>query len=235
MNIFVSGTGTGVGKTVITAGIAAFIRNLGYSVGVFKPIETGSSVIDNKYVSSDLAFVKSIDSTILTKISYNFKVPAAPLVAAFSEGVDIDCEKIIEDYNELKKKCDFVLVEGAGGMLVPIKDNFFMADLCKVLDLPLLIVAKPDLGTINHTLLSIESAKSRKIEISGIIISNYPEKTEEISIKTAADIIQNFSGEKILGILPKIENLRNNPDILKEMISTYINMDFITKKRPESL
>jgi dethiobiotin synthetase len=227
MNIFITGTDTNVGKTIVTAGLAASLKSRGASVAVLKPIQTGSVQKNNKLVSPDLEFVKSVNHEIITHASYNFKTPAAPSLAASLEDVDIDIEKIVEDYKELGKKCDFVLVEGAGGILAPIKDSFLMRDLIKILDLPLLIVARPDLGTINHTLLTIEAAKSHYIDIKGIIFSGYPEKTQDLAVKTAPGLIQKISGEKITGILPKIENLSENPVVLKDIFLKNINLDFI--------
>jgi dethiobiotin synthetase len=101
-----------------------------------------------------------------------------------------------------------------------------MRDLVKSLDLPLLIVARPDLGTINHTLLTIEAAKNKNIKIAGIVISDYPLETADIAIKNASDMIKKLSGEKILGILPEIEDLDNNPSVLKDMVLKHINLDF---------
>jgi len=157
----------------------------------------------------------------------NFKEPAAPSLAADLEGIDIDIDKIVEDYKELGKKCDFIILEGAGGLLTPIKDSFSMRDLVIKLNLPLLIVARPNLGTINHTLLTIEAAKNKNIKIAGIIISGYPSETEDAAIRNAPAMIQKLSGEKILGILPKIEDLNNNPAVLKEVFLKNINIDFL--------
>jgi dethiobiotin synthetase len=219
MNIFVTGTDTDVGKTVITAGLAAAMRNYNKTVGVFKPVQTGASCI-----SSDCEFVKSVDAEIITKVSYNFKEPVAPSLAAELDKEEIDLEKIKKDYEALKNQCDFVIVEGAGGLLVPIKNNFLMRDLAKMLNLPLVIVARPDLGTINHTLLTVEAAKD--LDILGIIISGYPEGTEDLAIKNAPSIIEKLSGEKILGILPRIENLDKNPSVLKEIFPQKVELKY---------
>ncbi|HBG48305.1 MAG TPA: dethiobiotin synthase [Cyanobacteria bacterium UBA9971] len=225
MNIFITGTDTDVGKTVVTAGLASAVRSSGYSVGVFKPVQTGSFKKNNELISPDLEFVKSVDDSILTYASYNFKEPAAPSLAADLEGIDIYIDKIVEDYKELEKKCDFVIVEGAGGLLTPIKNSFSMRDLVKTLDLPLIIVARPDLGTINHTLLTIEAAKNKNIKIAGVIISGYPSEIENVAIRNAPAMIKELSGEEILGILPKIEDLNNNPAVLKEVFLKHININ----------
>lgn len=224
MNIFITGTDTDVGKTIVTAGIASAVKSKGISTGVFKPVQTGSYQVNNEFLSPDIEFVKSVDSDILTKVSYNFKEPVAPSLAASLEGVEINPCKIKEDYENFKKICDFVIVEGAGGLLTPIKEDFSMRDSVKYLNLPLIIVARPNLGTINHTLLTIEAAKSKNIKIIGIIISGYPSETKDLAIKNAPEMIERLSGEKIIGILPKIENLKENPTILKEYALNNIDL-----------
>lgn len=227
MNIFISGTDTNVGKTVVTAGIAAVMQGLGYSAGVYKPVQTGAIKQENRIISPDLRFIESIDSNILTKSTYNFLYPAAPALAALMEGVKININNFSRDYKELSRKCDFVLAEGAGGLLTPVYNDFLIRDLIKLLNLPLLIVARPDIGTINHTLLTIEAAKSSGIKIIGVIISNFPENTENMAIKTAPKIISDLSGVNILGVLPSISEI--NPEILIDAIINNLDLQEIFK------
>lgn len=232
MNIFITGTDTDVGKTVVTAGIAAVLQNSGYSVGVYKPAQSGCLSENGKLILPDPHFVESINSNIVTKTTYNLIHPTAPAIAAQIEGVKIEPKNFLDDYKELSKECDIVLVEGAGGLLVPVYENFLMRDLIKLLDLPLIIVARPDLGTINHTLLTIEAAKNRNIEVLGVIISNYPEDTEDVAITTAPKLIQELSGEKILGILPKIQapdQITKHPETLTDKVIEHINLKEIFK------
>lgn len=223
MDIFITGTDTDVGKTTVTAGIAAVMQGLGYKIGVYKPVQSGSIKYGDKFLSPDTQFVNFIDPNIMTKTSYNLINPVAPSLAASLEGIRINHEQISRDYLGLKKHCDFVLVEGAGGFLSPIYQNYLVRDIPKRLNLPILIVARPNLGTINHTLLTIEAAKSHKIEILGVIISKYPSQTDDISIKMAPQIIEELSGVKILGILPQIQNA-NGEEIASEcLIDAVIN------------
>ncbi|EKE02549.1 MAG: hypothetical protein ACD_20C00363G0015 [uncultured bacterium] len=232
MSIFITGTDTDVGKTVVTAGMAAVMQGLGYSIGVYKPVQTGSTDGGDTLISPDLHFVHSIDPNILTKSSYDFINPVAPSLAAIIEEVEINPNLFIRDYQELKSQCDIVLVEGAGGLLAPIYQNFFVRDLVKLLNLPLLIVARPDLGTINHTLMTIEAAKNHNIDILGVIISNYPADTDDIAIKTAPDIIHSLSGVEILGVLPRIEGMMqdfNNQELLIEYVIKSINLQEVFK------
>jgi len=227
MNIFITGTDTDVGKTVITAGIADTIQNLGFSAGVLKALQSGAEMLSDRLVSPDLEFVKSVNSEVYTKYSYILKEPVAPSLAAEIEEIDINPEKIKQDFIEMAKTLDVVIVEGAGGFLAPACKNFSMRDMAKLLDLPIVIVARPDLGTINHTLLTIEAAKNKNIDILGIIISGYPKDTNDIAIKNAPRMIEELSGEKIIGIIPKINKLSENPSEIRGLFSKYLSADFI--------
>jgi len=204
MNVFITGTDTNVGKTLITAGIAGAAASFGYTAGVYKPVQTGIEMFNGRIINSDLDFVNFVDQKIITKCGYNFSLPAAPALAAEIEKIKIETEIFIKDFEELNKKCDVVIVEGAGGFLVPVYEDFLIRDLVKLLNIPLIIVARPDLGTINHTLLTIEAAKNSGINILGIIISNYPKDTDDIVIKTAPEIINKLSKIEILGIVPNL-------------------------------
>jgi len=228
MNFFVTGTDTDIGKTFVTAGIACILADKGYKTGVFKPVQTGCAFLENgKLNSPDCDFVKKVNKNILTFSSYQFLEPAAPLIAADLENIEISLEKIKSDYENLKLKSDFVIVEGAGGILVPIKYDFSMKNLAKFLNLPVVIVARPDLGTINHTLLTIETLKSSKIPILGVIISDYPPETKDASIKQAPGIIEKISGEKILGIIPKISQISGDFGEFKTVFQKNLNLDFV--------
>lgn len=221
MNIFVTGTDTDVGKTVVTAGIAAVMQSLGYKAGVFKPFQSGAQEKNGFFVSPDLAYIKSIDFYVETRCSYLLKAPTAPLIAAELEGEVMDFAVVQNDYNTLKKKCEVVLVEGAGGLMVPALEGKTMADVIKSLNLPALIVARPDLGTINHTLLTINQAKCMGIDVAGVVINRYPESTTDAAIKTAPRLIEEYSDAKILGIIPDLNDFDNvKPG---ELIDIFIN------------
>lgn len=216
MNIFVTGTDTGVGKTVVTAGLAAVMQGLGYAMGVYKPVQSGAELLNNQLISPDLEFVKSVDSNILTRATYNLTCPSAPSLAAMLDDVQIHKNRLIIDYETMRERCDFVITEGAGGILVPIYEKFLIRDLIKMLNLPVLIVARPNLGTINHTLLTVEAARQAGLDILGIVISNYPADTDDIAIKTAPDIISELSGVDVLGVLPAIDTA--NPEAIIDMV-----------------
>jgi dethiobiotin synthetase len=232
MNIFITGTGTDVGKTFVTAGIAAVMQGLGYKTSIYKPVQTGCIEEEHALIAPDLKFAQLMDSNINIKSTYNFINPVAPSLAAMLENVRINKNDILMDYRDLCKKSDFVLVEGAGGILTPVCQNFLIRDMIKFLNLPVLIVARPDLGTINHTLMTIEAARNFGIDIIGVVISDYPENTDDISIKTAPSIITEISGINVLGVLPHINaNISdsNFPELLIEEVLSTINIQEIFK------
>lgn len=221
MNLFITGTDTDIGKTAVTAGLAAVMQSLGYKSGVYKPFQSGAQEKNGFYVSPDLAFVKKMDFYIETLCSYSLKSPTAPLIAAEIDGVNMSFSTIEREFQALRQKCEVVLVEGAGGLMVPVVPEKTMADVIKLLNIPALIVAGPDLGTVNHTLLTINQAKTMGIEIAGVLINRYPCATEDIAVKTAPRLIEEYSDAKVLGIIPDIQNFESiKPG---EFIDIFIN------------
>lgn len=203
--IFVTGTDTGVGKTMVTAAIAWNLKQAGRSVAVMKPVQTGTIVSG----PTDIEFVQEVlgsDHQIDVACPFSFPDPVAPLVASMLAGERIQIDKIIESYNQLSANNDFVIVEGAGGLLVPILEDYFMSDLALDLDLPLLIVSRPNLGTINHSLLTIESAEKKGLEVAGVVISNFP-WDPGIPEQTNPELLLSMTGVSLLGILPNSNSL----------------------------
>ncbi len=202
--VFVTGSDTEVGKTVIAGAIAAAMKAHGLDVGVMKPVASGAKEINGKLVSEDAVYLKKIidssdDDDLVNPV--RLKLPIAPTIAASIVGVPIDVDKIWKAYEELTNRHDFVVVEGVGGLMVPINDTLFVADLVCKMDLPLVIVCKDYLGTINHTLLTLEYAKSRNIRIKGIVIN---------MLKNGDDFvreIEKYSSAPILGTIPFKENV----------------------------
>ncbi len=145
-------------------------------------------------------------ANIKTAVSYIMKAPTSPALAAELENVDVNMDKILADYKKLKAACDITFVEGAGGICVPLAKALLVGNLIKLLNLPIIIVARPDLGTVNHTLLTIHYAKSQGIEIKGIIINKYPENTSDIAVKNVVKQIESYTDAKILGVIKDIES-----------------------------
>jgi dethiobiotin synthetase len=171
--IFVMGTGTGVGKTVVTAAIALAARARGRSPAVLKPAQTG----DDGAIVGDAEFVAGLidlDEPAEAICPYRLRAPLAPSVAASLEGRRLDPQVVARSYNLLSARYDVVLVEAAGGALVPFSDGVDMAGLAALLGLPVVVAARSGLGTLNHTLLTLEALHRRGLTVLGVVISGYP-------------------------------------------------------------
>jgi dethiobiotin synthetase len=207
--VFVTGTDTEVGKTVVAAGLALALKKRGLDVGVMKPTATGCRVVRGKLVAEDVEYLvgaSGSDDEHELICPYMLREPLAPEVAGQLEHVRIDSRKIIRAFKELRRRHEALIVEGAGGVFVPIKKNYFMIDLIAALDTPMVIVARPGLGTINHTLLTREVARERKIEVAGIIINNYIERPS-LAERTNPHVIRRYSSAELLGIMPQLRGV----------------------------
>ena len=223
-SFFITGTDTGVGKTVIAGALAAVLKKKGIDVGVMKPVATGGW--DDARFLIRAAGVK--DNLFLVN-PYCLGTPVVPAVAAEIEGVKIDIRKIKNAYEELSKKHDILVVEGVGGLLVPIYKNYLVTDLINELKLPVIIVAKPGLGTINHTLLTIRQAKISRIKVLGVIISNYDDANAGIAEMTAPEVIERIGKVPVLGIVSHIEGAETEKGFkaLVKEVEERVNFDLI--------
>lgn len=207
-DIFVTGNDTGVGKTFITAGLAATMQSLGYSTCVYKPVQTGSVEKNGFFQSPDLAFVKNVDPYIKTASTYLLKQNTTPSIAAENENIIIDRATIKRDYQILSKENDCIITEGTGGIITPLAPGMFVSDMIKALDIPAVIVIKPGLTTINQALLTINHAEEKEIKIRGVIINNLSEKTVNSDFKNLPRLIEEYSNAKILGIVKSFDDTK---------------------------
>lgn len=202
--LFVTGTDTGVGKTYVAAGMAKALKYRGVDVGVMKPAETGCRMRAGRLMPGDaLLLMKAArvkDSLSLVN-PFRFRSPLAPSVAAERDNKKIDPDKILNAFNSLRERHDFMLVEGAGGIMVPLSGQYTYLDLAHAMGLPVLIVARPGLGTINHTLLTIAALKGRNIAIAGIVINYALDVKPGLAEKTSPAVIEKISGIRIAGII----------------------------------
>jgi dethiobiotin synthetase len=214
--IFITGTDTGVGKTIVAASIARLLREQGVNVGVMKPVTSGCDEVDGRLISEDAELLcwgagleASADIT-----PYLLRAPIAPSMAAEKERVRIDLGLIKAAYERLASRHDFVIVEGAGGLMVPLAGGLLIADLVTSLSLPLLVVARPNLGTINHTLLTCFAAKQLGIDLRGFIVNNYP-AAPGAAEEYAPHLLASLAGAPLLGLFPQIEAIDRKQQVLE--------------------
>jgi len=223
LNIFITGTNINIGKSFITAGLAATMQSLGYSTGVYNPVQIGPS---------GLNFLKKVDPYIKTYSSYPLNTQVMPqtipLIAAELEGVFIDKNVIKKDYQTYSIENDCTIVECTGGLMTPIAQSFLMADMIRTLDLPTVIVISPNLDTVNHALLTINQAKTSGINVRGVIINNYPENAQDISIRSIPRLIEEYSDAKVLGMVKHFDELNKiNPNDLITNILNGIDIESV--------
>lgn len=178
---------------------------MGYSVCPVKPVETGCIIRHTKLIAKDtrqLIRASGVNEPVESINPYRLQHPLAPSVAAGLEGVVIQKQKILSACRDLSERYDIVVVEGAGGIMVPVYRRYLFLDLIKDLGLPIVIVARPGLGTINHTLLTVAAAKSRGIALAGVIL-NYAHATRKgLSERTNLPVIEALGGVPVLGVVP---------------------------------
>jgi dethiobiotin synthetase len=204
--LFITGTDTGVGKTVVAAALAIVLRERGRDVGVFKPVASGCVRRREGLVSEDAEFLaKAAEAPEpLEEISpVRFEEPLAPTVAAARAGVEVDLAPVWEAWGRLREAHDVMLVEGIGGLLCPVTRTMSAADLAKEFALPVLVVARSGLGSINHTALAVEAARSRGLEVAGIVVNRYRHESPDLAELTNPDEIQRVTGVAVLGLVPE--------------------------------
>jgi len=207
--VFITGTGTGVGKTIVAGGIAAALRARGIDVGVMKPFETGVSCDEPSLQGTDAGFLAAMagvsdDPHLVSPVQ--LQTPAAPSVAADLEGITIPMDRVFAAYRRLRAAHAFMMVEGAGGIAVPIRLDYLMSDLCRELELPIVIISSLGLGTINYTVLTTSYARAAGLAVAGIVLNSSEVETGSAAEKTNPAIISRLTSVPILGIVPFIRD-----------------------------
>ena len=202
--VFITATGTGVGKTVVSSLLVGCLRDMGLNAGYQKWVSTGGAVPE------DLVFCLSsnnlpFDAAKLDIMApYRFALPASPHLAAEQEGREIDPARIKEIFYRGLADYDVLVVEGVGGGLVPLRRDLLLADFLTGLRLPVLVVARSGLGTINHTLLTVEALRRRKLDVLGVLFSDEQEgmALDDALISDNMRTIGDMAGVEIFGRLP---------------------------------
>lgn len=206
-SLFIAGTDTDVGKTIITAGLARWLSNNKINVGVMKPFAAGEQQ-KSGFLSSDseilakAARVSDPESLINPQF---YPIPASPFTAKQNLDVDVDIKLVLESFEELKQIHDVLLVEGMGGIMTPIESNYFVTDLIKDMGLETIIITRSKIGTINHTLMTNKLAEMSELKVKGIVINNFDAEGYVVSeLKRDLELLINVP---VLGSIPKLNNL----------------------------
>ncbi|HEX5983987.1 MAG TPA: dethiobiotin synthase [Solirubrobacterales bacterium] len=200
--IFVTGTGTEVGKTVVAAAIARTLAAEGKRVAVFKPAVTGLE----EGVETDHALLRRASGSAQSDeeiAPYRYGPPASPHLAAAMAGEQIDPERLRAAAHAADEGADAIVCEGVGGLLVPLSPGYLVRDLVVDLGHPLVVAAGPGLGTINHTLLTIESASAAGLDVAAVVLTPWPEEPSEIE-KSNRETIAALAGVEVL-TLPHLD------------------------------
>lgn len=207
MKLFVTGTDTGVGKTIVAAALLAAARERGQSTFGFKPVETGCGPTKNGELHpADAALLAEVAGHEIA-CPFRFREPLAPAAATAIEGHLFDSLHARSIWLDRSADVDLAIAEGAGGLLVPLAPNLTTADFVAALELPLLIVGRDSLGTINHTALTVEVARARGLDVLGFVFSSTGTVTGERAAANARSVVE-ITGARFLGTLPRLSEIR---------------------------
>jgi dethiobiotin synthetase len=233
MILFVTGTDTGVGKTFITALLAKAMIDQGIDVKVQKWVSTGNSDISEDCIfiyemlgnKSDETIYGLQDTTDFGSdvAPYCLPFPASPHLAAEQAGMTIETEVIREAFIRLESSCEILVVEGVGGVLVPLSRNLLLANLVADLKLPTLIVARSGLGTLNHTLLTLEALRQRNIQIVGVLLNSQGDENSSI-VRDNQRTIAEIGQVEVFGVLPRVKSPLDALSSIVPMVDRILNV-----------
>ncbi|PCG20296.1 dethiobiotin synthase [Brachyspira sp. G79] len=215
--LFITATGTDIGKTYVSALICKQMKEEGFDIGYYKAALSGS----NDITDSDAWYVKeraNLTDSYEEMVSYTYKHAYSPHLAAQIEGNPPDMKVIKKAYKNISKNHEYMIVEGSGGIICPIRyddKKIFLEDIIKELDLPCLIVADAGLGTINSAVLTIEYMKSKKIKIKGIILNRFEEAN--VMHEDNKEMIEKITNIKTVGIIDSVNNMELKTDNISSL------------------
>jgi dethiobiotin synthetase len=225
--LFVTGTDTGVGKTVVAAGIALALKPRCGSVGVAKPVQSGALAGDPEGDAMLLKRWTRAHETAEEIAPWSFAEPLAPLIAARLAGRSLELQDVAEAVRRLAAPYEAVVVEGAGGLMVPVGEAWTVADLVAELGLPLLVVARPGLGTVNHTVLTVLAARQAGLDVAGVVLNGHGPHVDASSLTNAA-LIEQLAEVLVLGRTPWLHGILT-PRRLARMITEHVDVEQLTR------
>lgn len=233
-SLLITGTDTGVGKTTVASGIAAALRRRGCDVSVVKPVETGCKPGEDGSLDAadarQLRWAAGRGDSLDRICPYRFRDPLAPSVAAQREGVQISLSQLIRHIEAASAAADVALVEGAGGLLVPITNTATFADLARACELSVLVVVGNRLGAINHARLTLDWARNAQLDIAGYVV-NTLQNEGDLAAETNIDVLRSLCGPS-LGVMPFvgcIEQTDSERDRLAAITEDALDLDALLR------
>lgn len=231
--IFIIGIDTEIGKTTIAAGLGSLLFRKGFKVGVMKPFATGIKQYSKDFKSLDTKMLKDAsgnkdNDNIINP--YFYSIPTAPYLAKkiLKLNENIDIKEILNKYKEIENRHEFTIVEGIGGIMVPLSKDFSVADLASIINIPIILITSNRIGSINHIIMTYRFAIIYKLKIKGIIINNkckFSNSTFKLINNNLQFIVEEMTGAKVLATIPylkkpsfkKIANILDNYDFIKNL------------------
>jgi dethiobiotin synthetase len=207
-SLFITGVGTDVGKTFISAMIYRRLSERGHEVSYYKPIQTGGKFFRGVLISPDCEWVGKFNSDlprpVFTHSTYVLKTPASPHFAAEKESIGIVSSKIISDFNDIAKRGEYNVVEGAGGLYVPVAENFYMYDIPSMLEMYIALAAPAGLGSLNHVLLNHDFILKKRLRLKAILLVQASYRASDIEINNLA-VLKKITGSDEIYLVPRFE------------------------------
>ena len=200
--VLVTGTDTGVGKTVAACSLLLALRARGVDAVGMKPFETGWAGHDWPEDAADLRWAAQAQEGPEDLVPFALRDPLAPAVAARREGRDVDVARAAAALDRLRSRHELVVVEGAGGLAVPVAGTTLLSDAAAAWRLPAVVVARPGLGTINHTTLTVEHARARGLDVLGVVVNRMP-AVPDLAMRTNLEWLPRLAAARLLAVLPE--------------------------------
>ncbi len=228
--LFIAGTGTDVGKTIASGALLSWLKSKSINASYLKPVSTDGKQVGDRLVSPDAIWVRKscgLESQVEELNPVCWTYPLSPLASARLERGEVTWDTILQRVENSLNGQAFTVCEGAGGVLVPLCQGKTILDLMVSLDFPVLLVARPDLGTINHTLLSIQAIVSRGLEIVGFVFSGMQMEFGPNQLSsTNSHLIEEYSGVSFLGQLPWMDEL--DADTMAHAVDEHFDHEFLS-------
>ena len=211
--LFITGTDTEVGKTLIAGALILHLQNIGIKAVGYKPVAAGMQEVNGKLINEDVQTLLMVSQKIAPHLGSNDICPyilmeaAAPHIVAAQSGIKLDMEVMIRQYQSLQDSFDAVIVEGAGGFLVPINEQSTLGDFAQAIQLPVILVVSIKLGCINHTLLTAEAIARRGLKLEGWIANciTVDSGFNQQNIATIDRMLGSQYQTKLLGVIPQLK------------------------------